>query len=178
MAYSDFEPCGNEFYGAKKPVYSGILNGNRWDHKWLWKTGQIPYFGLLASRYKRGNLDAFDIIFSRYVRRYQLLFPDEVRKFTELFLEKHPEASNSRYIKTEFLCNYTGIYWDSKYNNTSALFGRYGLFNDALLDDKKIKKAKTQQQKLKFLTEFFGQELYKIKRNQYNAINNRHRNDW
>lgn len=87
--YRNWEPVSNIDYKAEKPVYSGIPNGSRLDHKQLWKNGHIPYFGLLASRYRRGNLDAFDIIFSRYVRRYSVLFPDEVRRFTELFLQKH-----------------------------------------------------------------------------------------
>lgn len=93
----------------------------------------MPFVGLLASRYKGGDAAAWELIFHRWVRRKQVVWPDEAKAFAELYLAKHPELTRGRNVKASMaLYRIFGAYWHGKESfhhgwHVSQLFGLSGV---------------------------------------------------
>ena len=116
-----------------KPRYLGINYDDRHDimeltSKERWRRNYTPFAGYLASKYVGGFATAWNVILKRYVRRKQIVWPDEFEAFYQLFRYKHPEFMGSRIIRDDHhTYAYLGVCWVNGHVN--RLFGLDGLFH-------------------------------------------------
>ena len=78
-----------------------------------WKSGDIPFFGYLAAKYSCNQHFNFSAaarrIFARYIRKKQVLMPNEVNYFLDRLCEKHLipfgiECRSELFGKRDCLC--------------------------------------------------------------------------
>lgn len=129
-------------FNCLKPMYLGHPDRCYQNQKLCWQQNHIPFFGYLASQYQRGFLDAFDVIFNRYMRRKLIAMPEEMKAFYDLWFKKHPETKSSRYIKNTLstYC-FSGAYFNKNLGSEGVVckvyLGDYPLFHGRPEDIKK-----------------------------------------
>jgi len=87
-----------------------------------WRNNHVPYAGLVYARV--GTLrETWEIIFSRYLRRKKFLWPEEAKKFTNLYKEKHPELSRGGARNRMEEAAYNGAVWNELLGTIAPAFG-------------------------------------------------------
>lgn len=86
--------------------------------KECWRKNHTPFMGYLAGRNPDNDClyRAYTKVLERYVRMKQIVFPDEMELFYDLFKHKHIEFMHLRRIREEkFRYSYAGACWGYVY---------------------------------------------------------------
>jgi len=163
---------GNERYGALKPRYLGIKEGSYYmTGKEHWKLNHIPFAVYIGWGYASPFPEAWGKILKRYVRFKGIVWPDEMKAFSKLFKEKHPEFMSSRNIKNDMLgYGWAGCYWDYRHKMPHRLFGsgNFDLFDC-------YPKSPKPQKRDKIFLDLIDAEMFRVKKGYANAINKRNK---
>jgi hypothetical protein len=92
-----------------------------------WRAGHIPYAALLYHQYGL-KIDAWRIIFRRWIRIKKFAWPGEVCEFFQLFESKYPQLCSTAVKDDAFYFGLLGAVSFGK-NRVTNVFGRNGVFD-------------------------------------------------